>query len=112
MALVEKFNTLEQKVTDAQSEMLAALKDELKNKGVQNFIYDNGTGIVPVSFINEIGEVEVINLDHIRFNDKKYNDKKYIETIEVHDSDNDVWEQLFLLPYDTIAIIISYIDWK
>lgn len=107
MALVGKFNTLAQKVIDAQSEMLAALKDELKNKGVQNFIYDDGTGIVPVSFINEIGEAEVINLDHIKFNDEKY-----IKTIEVHDSDNDVWEQLCLLPYDTIAIIIGYIDWK
>ena len=106
-ALVEKFNTLALKVTNAQNEMLAAVKDELKSKGAQNFIYDDGTGIVHISFINEIGEAEVINLDHIKFNDEKY-----IKTIEVHDSDNDVWEQLFMFPYDTIAIIISYIDWK
>lgn len=106
-ALVEKFNKMAQKVTNAQNEMLAALKDELKSKGAQNFIYDDGTGIVPISFINEIGEAEVIKLDHIKFNDEKY-----IKTIEVHDSDNDVWEQLFMFPYDTISIIISYIDWK
>ena len=107
MALVGKFNTLALKVTNAQNEMLAALKDELKNRGPQNFIYDDGTGIVRISFINEIGEAEAINLDRIKFNDEKY-----IKTIEVHDSDNDVWEQLFMFPYDTISIIISYIDWK
>ena len=107
MALTEKFNTLAQRVTTAQNGMLAALKDELKYRGEQNFLYDNGTGIVPISFINEIGEAEVINLDRIKFNDEKY-----IKTIEVHDSDNDVWEQLVMFPYDTIAIIISYIDWK
>lgn len=107
MALIGKFNTLALKVTNAQYDMLEALKYELKNNGEQNFIYDDGTGIVPISFINEIGEVEVINLDHIKFNDEKY-----IKTIEVHDSDNDVWEQLVMFPYDTIAIIIGYIDWK
>ena len=107
MALAEKFNTMAQKVIDVQNEVLTALEDELKSKGAQNFIYDDGTGIVPISFINEIGGVEVINLDHIKFNDEKY-----IKTIEVHDSDNDVWEQLFMFPYDTISIIISYIDWK
>lgn len=104
MALAEKFNTMAQKVIDVQNEVLTALEDELKSKGAQNFIYDDGTGIVPISFINEIGEAEVINLDHIKFN--------YIKTIEVHDSDNDVWEQLVMFPYDTIATIISYINWK
>lgn len=105
--LVEKFNTMAQKVIDVQNEVLTALEDELKSKGAQNFIYDDGTGIVPISFINEIGEAEVINLDHIKFNDEKY-----IETIEVHDSDNDTWEDLFMFSYDTISIIISYIDWN
>lgn len=107
MALAEKFNTLALRVTTAQNGMLAALKDELKYRGAQNFIYDDGTGIVPISFINEIGEAEVIKLDNIKFNDEKY-----IKTIEVHDLDNDVWEQLVMFPYDTIAVIISHIDWK
>ena len=106
-ALAEKFNTMAQKVIDVQNEVLTALEDELKSNGEQSFIYDDGTGIVHISFINEIGEAEVIKLDHIKFNDEKY-----IKTIEVHDLDNDVWEQLVMFPYDTIAIIISYIDWK
>ena len=57
MALVEKFNTMAQKVTNAQNEMLVALKDELRNRGEQNFIYDDGTGIVHISFINETGNL-------------------------------------------------------
>ena len=106
MALTEKFNTMAQKVADVQNEMLFALEDELKNRGEQNFIYDDETGIVPTYFINDYGEAEVINIDKIRFNDSD------IETIEVHDSDNDTWEDLFMFSYDTISIIISYIDWN
>lgn len=48
MALEEKFNTMAQKVIDVQNEVLTALKDELKSKGAQNFIYDDGTGIVHI----------------------------------------------------------------
>ena len=92
------------KMADIQNSIIEHLRKDLINMGEQSFKFDDGTIVVPVSYRDDDDYEGELKVGKIKVDSDG--------VIKIHDKLDDVWHRLIILDYQTINMLIEYIDWK
>lgn len=99
----QKFSILSDMVYKAKSELLMSVKTELEKKGEQSMLFYNDDTTVPINYINEYCDTDMIFVDKVRVENN---------IVVFHETYSDAWYPISTLDTDATIILISYIDWK
>ena len=99
-SLTDKLN----KIDEWKHSIYEELKANLIKYGQQGFVYEDGSSIVPIYYVNVNNYEEELKIDKIKVNSKG--------NIRVHDTSSDKWYWLSYLDYREIVHLLQFIDWK